>query len=87
MAQDKMESLHIFLFLHKNVCSGYLLEAFCQGASKEYCNIFFQEETRNINSKNVKALLMRTITYISEKKRETSIEKCALLITLVMLNK
>ena len=25
-----------FLFLHKNICSGYLLEAPCSGTSNEY---------------------------------------------------
>ena len=27
---------YFFLFLHENICCGYLLEAPCQGASNEY---------------------------------------------------
>ena len=40
--------LIFFLFLHKNVCSVYSLEAPCQGACKEYHNICFHGEIRKI---------------------------------------
>ena len=37
-----------FLFLHKNICCGYLLEAPRLGASNEYHNICFCGEIRKI---------------------------------------
>ena len=40
--------LVFFLFLHKNICCGYSLEAPFQGASNEYNNICFCGEIRKI---------------------------------------
>ena len=37
-----------FLFLHKNICFGYSLEAPRRGASNEYHNICFRDEIRQI---------------------------------------
>ena len=39
---------YFLLFLHKNICCGYSLEAPCQGASNEYPQcMFFMEKSRH----------------------------------------
>ena len=53
-----------FLFLHKNMCCGYLLEALGQGTANEYHSICFHgeikqiqhflvEQKKNNNNKNI----------------------------------
>ena len=42
------KSIYIFLFLDKNICCGYSLEAPWRGASNEYHNICFCREIRKL---------------------------------------
>ena len=55
---------YFFLFLHKNICCGYSLEAAHQGASNEYQQPMFMENWRKLSYNYHQILLLNNSSCI-----------------------